>query len=385
MKGWEVQPLGVVCRIDKNQGHYAALPYVGLEHIESGTGRLLGTAAGDSVKSTTFSFSAEHVLYGRLRPYLNKVLLPDFAGHCSTEIFPLMPSEQLDRRFLFYWLTSESVVKAIDATSTGARMPRANMDKVLKLAVPLPSLAEQRRIVAILDEAFDAIATVKVNTEKNLNNVRAVFETYLQEVFSQRGEGWVEKRLDQLYHIGSSKRVLKSQWRTQGVPFYRGREITKLSTRGFVDNDLFISDELFMELSKQSGVPRANDIMITAIGTIGNSYIVQEGDRFYFKDASVLWMKRTTNVDSLFVDLWLKSPKFFEQLDRGNGATVDTLTIQKLQSVRLYLPSKEMQQRIASNLIGMREKTKHLESLYQEKLTALDELKKSLLHQAFTG
>lgn len=152
--------------------------------------------------------------------------------------------------------------------------------------------------------------------------------------------------LGDLFQIGSSKRVLKSQWKTEGVPFYRGREITRLAADGYVDNDLFISEEHFVELAAQSGVPRAGDIVITAIGTIGNAHVVRECDRFYFKDASVLWMKRTSDVSSEYINLWLKSPLFFEQLDKGNGATVDTLTIQKLQSVRLNVPPLPEQHRI---------------------------------------
>lgn len=156
--------------------------------------------------------------------------------------------------------------------------------------------------------------------------------------------------LGDLFQIGSSKRVLKSQWKTEGVPFYRGREITRLAADGFVDNELFISEEHFTELAAQSGVPKTGDIVITAIGTIGNAHIVRECDRFYFKDASVLWMKRTADVSSEFINLWLKSPLFFDQLDKGNGATVDTLTIQKLQSVRLRVPPVPDQQRIVSFL-----------------------------------
>ena len=119
---------------------------------------------------------------------------------------------------------------------------------------------------------------------------------------------------------------------------------------GFVDNELYISEEHYTELAAHSGVPKAGDIVITAIGTIGNSYIVQSDDKFYFKDASVLWMKRKSNVSSQFVNLWLKSPRFFEQLDRGNGATVDTLTIQKLQSVKIGIPPLSEQQRIVAIL-----------------------------------
>jgi type I restriction enzyme S subunit len=163
-------------------------------------------------------------------------------------------------------------------------------------------------------------------------------------------KGWQTKKLSALYQIGSSKRVLKSQWKTEGVPFYRGREVTRLAADGLVDNELFISEEHFAELSKQTGVPQAGDIVLTAIGTIGNSHVVQNNDRFYFKDASVLWMKRTAEVSSEFINLWFKSPCFFDQLDRGNGATVDTLTIQKLQSVQIELPPLPEQQRIVGLL-----------------------------------
>ena len=117
-----------------------------------------------------------------------------------------------------------------------------------------------------------------------------------------------------------------------------------------MDNELFISEKHFAALSKEYGVPKAGDIVITAIGTIGNSHVVRDSDRFYFKDASVLWMKRTAEVSSEFVNLWLKSPTFFDQLDRGNGATVDTLTIQKLQSVELVVPPLAEQQRIVGLL-----------------------------------
>lgn len=156
--------------------------------------------------------------------------------------------------------------------------------------------------------------------------------------------------LEELFNIGSSKRVLKSQWTTEGVPFYRGREITRLAKDGYVDNELFISEGLYSDYEKKYGVPKSGDIVITAIGTIGNSYIVQEHDRFYFKDASVLWLNRKSDVSSEYINLWLKSPIFTEQLDEGNGATVDTLTIKKLQSVTVNLPPTPEQQRIVAIL-----------------------------------
>jgi type I restriction enzyme, S subunit len=93
--GWQYRKLGEVCGFDKNQGLHKNRPYVGLEHIESQTGRFIGSIDPIEVKSSTFKFTPEHLLYGRLRPYLNKVMLPDFAGHCSTEIFPILPNPGL--------------------------------------------------------------------------------------------------------------------------------------------------------------------------------------------------------------------------------------------------------------------------------------------------
>ncbi len=157
-------------------------------------------------------------------------------------------------------------------------------------------------------------------------------------------------KLSDLFRVGSSKRVLKSDWKDAGVPFYRGREITRLSKTGFADNELFVSEEHFKDLSAKHGVPVPGDIMVTAIGTIGNTYIVNERDRFYFKDASVLWLHKEAEVDSRFIDYWLKSDLFFDQLDRGNGATVDTLTIEKLSNVKLLLPSLDKQRKVVEKL-----------------------------------
>ena len=160
----------------------------------------------------------------------------------------------------------------------------------------------------------------------------------------------VSKTLGDLFKIGSSKRILKADWKTSGVPFYRGREITALSKFGYIDNDLFISEEHYSELSETYGVPSAGDILITAIGTIGNTYIVKENDKFYFKDASVLWLSEGRDIDSKFMDYWFKSEDFFKQLDIGSGATVDTLSISKLKSLEITAPPLSVQKQIVEKL-----------------------------------
>lgn len=195
---------------------------------------------------------------------------------------------------------------------------------------------------------------------------------------------WSKVKLSAIFKIGSSKRVLKSQWQKSGVPFYRGREITKLSEFGQVDNELFISEELFAEYSEKYGVPSTGDIVITAIGTIGNSYVVQDSDRFYFKDASVLWLKRQLDVSSEYINLWLKSPMMKAQLDEGNGATVDTLTIKKLQSLEVDLPPLHEQKRIVAILDKAFAAIDEAKAKTEQNLKNARELFDSYLQQLFS-
>ena len=265
---------------------------------------------------------------------------------------------------------------------SGLTVPKLNQGSLREIPVPIPSVPEQKRIVAILDEAFAGIATAKANAENNLQMARAVFEGMLGAFFEAAAEC---SRIDELFDVGSSKRVLKSEWKSEGVPFYRGREVTRLALEGRVDNELFISENHFAELAEKNGVPTAGDIVITAIGTIGNAHIVRESDRFYFKDASVLWMRRTSDVSSEYVKYWIRSAAFHDQLDRGNGATVDTLTIGKLESLMVPLRSGGAQEVVVAQLARVEQEIVKLESLYTRKLAALDELKQSLLQRAFSG
>lgn len=163
---WRTVKLGDVVSYAKSNAQGTSLPYVGMENIASETMELIGEISIPESTSTTFEFDESHVLFGRLRPYLRKVLVPGFRGQCSTEIFCLKPSRELLREYLAYWLLEPTVSKKIDATSTGARMPRANMNKLLEFDVTLPPLAEQQRIVAKLDAAFVEIENCIAKTHK---------------------------------------------------------------------------------------------------------------------------------------------------------------------------------------------------------------------------
>ncbi len=137
-------------------GERLELKYIGLESIEPNTGAFIDgdlSKTPDDPRAVSFHFDTRHVLYGKLRPYLNKVAVPEFEGKCSTELVPLLPNERLDRRYLAYFLRSPSTVQAVVGRTAGSRMPRADMDFLLGLQIPLPSLGEQHRIVDLLSRA----------------------------------------------------------------------------------------------------------------------------------------------------------------------------------------------------------------------------------------
>lgn len=150
-------PLGELCDVDRraaqpNDPTVASLPFVGMENVESDTGRL-DLAAGSRIgnrKSAAFRFDERHVLYAKLRPYLNKVATPDFTGICSTELVPLRPRSGVDRYFLANVLRRRSTVEFATASSTGARMPRTDMNALMSMPAPFPPPAEQRRFGDVL-------------------------------------------------------------------------------------------------------------------------------------------------------------------------------------------------------------------------------------------
>ena len=171
-----------------------------MESIESGTGQL---AQGELAKTpeapeaNAFRFTPAHVLYGKLRPYLNKVFAPDFEGKCSTELVPLLPNERLDRRYLAYFLRSPGTVQAVSQKVAGARMPRADMSFVMSLPIPLLAVEEQRRVVDRLSRAENIVHMRREAEQK----AKEIIPALLLEMFGDPGtnpKGWPVRRLGDL-------------------------------------------------------------------------------------------------------------------------------------------------------------------------------------------
>jgi len=388
-KDWEINRLGEVCEYEKIPNTDSNLPYIGLEDIESNSGKFIGSTNPKRVKSLTFHFTNEHILYGRLRPYLNKVLSPSFEGQCSTEIFPIKPKTNLSKGFLFWWLLSDVTAERINATWTGARMPRANMNAVLGFEIPIPPFPEQQRIVAILDDAFAAIVMAKENAEKNLQNTRALFESYLQSVFFKPGEGWVEKPFDEL--IESNVIGLTRNSRAQGkelqYPYVKMNNIAQ-------DNRFDFSSFVYVDASDDEVDKfqlKVGDFLFNtrnSIELVGKACIYENdsGDVVLFNN-NIMRVRFKRGVESRFIIFAFSCRSVAEALNKLKSGTTNVAAIyyKDLRSLVIPIAPIEVQRAIVSKLTHLRTETQRLEAIYEQKLAALYELKKSLLHQAFSG
>ncbi|EOG8150451.1 restriction endonuclease subunit S [Citrobacter werkmanii] len=182
--------------------------------------------------------------------------------------------------------------------------------------------------------------------------------------------GWEWVRLGDLGIIGSSSRVHQKDWTSRGVPFYRAREIVSLAKNGFVNNELFITNELFETLAKNGLHPEENDIMLTGVGTIGVSYIVKAFERFYFKDASVLIFKNIHKLYHEYLNCIFQSPYWFNEIYKNSmGTTVHTLTISRAVDVLIPIAPEKEQFSINANVQMLMDLCDQLE---QQSLTSLD-------------
>lgn len=355
-----------------------------MEHIESHTGRFIGSRSPQAVKSATFRFSSAHVLYGRLRPYLNKAIAPDFEGHCSTEIFPIKPSPAVDRQYLLYWLLADETTNRINGTCSGARMPRADMNEVLGFEFPLPPLTEQRRIVALLDEAFAGLATAAANAERNLDNARELFESHLAEVFSRRGDGWVERRLADVVsrltngYVGPTRGIYVDD----GVPYLLARHV-KDNTLKF-DGRTFVT-QAFNQRNKKS-ILKAGDVLLVQSGHIGHSAVVSPEHEGHNCHAMIVISPVLEIVSGEFLSLYFNSHEMRRRFDGiRSGSTVPHLTCGAVREELIPIPGHEAQRRIVEHARQFVFEARELSKSYSKKQAALAALKRSLLHQAFSG
>lgn len=163
---------------------------------------------------------------------------------------------------------------------------------------------------------------------------------------------WPLKRMEELCEITSSKRIFAADYVDEGVPFYRGREITeKYKGNLDVSTELFITEAKFQEIERKFGAPKQGDLLLTSVGTLGSVYVVKPGDRFYFKDGNLTWFRDFKELDSRFLYYWIGSPQGKAELQKCMiGSSQSAFTIVLLKSITIELPPLHVQQRIAAIL-----------------------------------
>lgn len=284
-------------------------------------------------------------------------------------------------RFLYWWL--KTIADLIVAEGTGATVQGVKLPFVKSLQIPLPPLPEQQRIVSILDDAFEGIATAKANAEKNLQNARALFESHLQSVFTQRSEGWVEKTIGQ--HI----RFIDYRGKTPEKTESGLRLITAKNVKmGYLQKAPmeFVAPDSY-DAWMRRGIPRLGDVLFTTEAPLANIAQLDTDEKVVFAQRIIIMQPDASKIDSTFLKYLLLSQPVQRRIHaKGTGATVKGIKARLLKTVEISFPVSVTGQRdIVAKLDALRDETQRLESFYQRKLAALDELKKSLLHQAFSG
>lgn len=262
--------------------------------------------------------------------------------------------------------------------TTRSRISRNNLGAVL---IPVPPLPEQRRIVGILDEAFAGLATAEANAARNLQNAREIFDSHLHAVFSQRGPCAVLSEFADEVTDGDHAPPPKA---SSGVPFITISNINKRTLTIDFSNTFAVPEAYFRDL-KSNRKPRVGDVLYTVTGTLGIPILVRQQRDFCFQRHIGL-IRPNATTDSSWLAYALRSPQVYRQATvRSTGAAQKTVSLGVLRSLQLPRFKLTEQKKMAAELDALGAETERLAALSERKIAALGELKKSLLHQAFSG
>ena len=295
----------------------------------------------------------------------------------------LTPKKELQSKYLFHLMTSAAYTDFIAALSDGVNINNLKFDDLRRFEVPLPPLPEQQRIVSILDEAFAGIATATANAEKNLANARELFESYLHSVFSNKGENWIEST------VGEAIRFIDYRGKTPQKTNHGLRLITAKNVKmGFLQHEPmeFVSPNTY-ESWMTRGIPQRGDILFTTEAPLANVAQLDTEDRVVFAQRIIIMQADKTKLDNTFLKYLLLSQPVQQRIhNKGTGATVKGIKASLLKTIEISYPKSIAEQlNIVAKLDELALETKRLEAIYQQKLNALEELKKSILNQAFSG
>jgi len=394
-EGWQIRRLGEICDIERGGSPRPIQNFItsdpdGINWIKIGDATasskyIYKTAEKikpDGVKRSRMVYEGDFILSNSMsfgRPYIMKT------DGCIHDGWLVLHKPKVDPDYLYLVLSSDLVFSQFDRLAAGSTVRNLNIGLAKSVEIPYPPLHEQHRIVALLDEAFAGLATAKANAERNLENARAIFESHLQSVFSQRGEGWEEKRLGDFCAFENGDRgsnyPSKSARSATGIPFINAGHLTEDGIE--LSNMDYIPRERFDLLS--NGKIRAGDILFCLRGSLGKFASVGDLDEGAIASSLVIVRPDETVLNEYLV-AYFRSSLCTSMINHyKNGAAQPNLSARSLSEFIAPLPPLDDQKLVARELAALRDETQRLTRLYDRKLAALEELKKSLLHQAFNG
>jgi len=265
-------------------------------------------------------------------------------------------------------------------STKGATISRLYNANLKRIEIPYPeSLTEQKRIVKTLDDVFEKLAKAKENAEKNLQNSKELFESYLQNVFANPGD-WEEEKLGAIYDVRDG---------THDSPRYQKEGFALITSKNLKRDELdyrkikYISEKDYISINKRSKVDRG-DILFAMIGTIGNPVVVKTDPDFAIKNVALF--KIPKEHDSYFLKYFLDSKFVIDKMiGEAKGTTQKFVGLGYLRDFKIKIPELSEQKSIVKKLDALSTETKKLEKIYEQKLADLEELKKSVLKKAFAG
>lgn len=385
--GWEKTTLGAVAQVGAgNSAPQGEAPFVDGVYPFFRTSDAGRVRFGEIAESSDYLndegikglrwFPAGTILFPKsgASTFLNHRVMMAVDGYVSSHLATIIGDEsKVNRRFLLYFL---STVSAQDLVQDHA-YPSLNLPLISGIPVFAPSLPEQQRIVAILDDAFAGIATARAAAEQNRQNARALFDSYLQSVFNQRGEGWNTSTLGEVCKFVGGSQPPKAVFEKEPTP----ENIRLIQIRDYKSDKNIV----YIPRSMAKRFCTADDVMIGRYGP-PLFQILRGLDGSY----NVALMKAVPDESKLskdFLFYFLKNSDILQHViyhsERAAGQI--GLTKETLEPYPIAIPDHATQQRVIATIMELEAETQRLEALYQRKLETLDELKQSLLHQAFSG
>ncbi|MEI7584552.1 restriction endonuclease subunit S [Runella sp.] len=371
-KGWEVKKLGEVVKILNGRNQQQVLSKTGPYPIMGSAGNVMGY-------STDYICEAGTTIIGR-------------KGNISKPLFINERFWNVDTAFGFYPLSEELIDKKLiyyqclnidfESMNRGTTIPSLVKSELQNIEISLPPLAEQQRIVAILDEAFAGIAKAKAKAEQNLKNAKELFESYLQGVFENKGEGWEEKTLEQ---ISKSFGRGKSRHRPRNFEGLYGGAYPFIQTGDIRNCNHYITEytQTYNDLGlAQSKLWPAGTICITIAANIAETGVLTFDA--CFPDSVIGVVVNENLADRDFVEYLLQSFKARIQ-SLGKGSAQANINMGTFENELFPFPTVAEQKEIVQKLNALSAETKRLEVIYQQKINDLEELKKSVLQKAFRG